>query len=83
MVLSPVIFGVLIVFCTAYMVYDFAETCVFGNIATSSVRRYPFSRSYGAILPSSLARVVWHPQVFSTYLPVSVLGTGTHLLKVV
>ena len=34
---------------------------------------YPLSLSYGAILPSSLTRVISIALVFSTYLPVSVL----------
>ncbi len=42
----------------------------------ASLRR-PFSRSYGAILPSSLTRVLPFALVFSTRLPVSVCGTGT------
>ncbi|KAJ1681954.1 hypothetical protein LUZ63_022825 [Rhynchospora breviuscula] len=46
--------------------YDFAETCVFvkqspGLVTATSFRRHPFSRSYGAILPSSLERVVSRP----------------------
>ncbi|KAI5422359.1 hypothetical protein KIW84_045709 [Lathyrus oleraceus] len=47
--------------------YDFAETCVFGKqspglvTATPFVRRHSFSRSYGAILPSSLERVILCP----------------------
>src|SRR4051794_41831454 len=43
-------------------------------------RGFPFSRSYGDILPSSLTRD--HPitLVFSTRLPVSVCGTVTLLL---
>src|SRR6056297_125366 len=36
---------------------------------------YPFSLTYGAILPSSLTRVDSYPLVFSTCLPVSVCGT--------
>jgi len=36
-----------------------------------------FSRSYGAILPSSLTVVLSIALVFSTCLPVSVWGTGT------
>ena len=40
----------------------------------------PFSRSYGAILPSSLTRVLPRAFVFSTRPPVSVFGTGTLLL---
>jgi hypothetical protein len=35
--------------------------------------RRPLSRSYGAILPSSLTKVLPIALVFSTYLPVSVL----------
>ncbi len=38
---------------------------------------HPFSRSYGVNLPSSLTRVLSIALVFSTYLPVSVCGTGT------
>jgi hypothetical protein len=38
-----------------------------------------FSRSYGAILPSSLTRVLPIPLVFSTRLPVSVCGTGARI----
>ena len=60
----------------------FAETCVFGK---QSVEPFhcdpvlpgrPFSRSYGTILPSSLTRVLSFALVSSTYLPVSVSGTG-------
>src|SRR5205807_771118 len=38
---------------------------------------HPFSRSYGANLPSSLTRGHSIALVSSTYLPVSVCGTGT------
>jgi hypothetical protein len=38
---------------------------------------YPFSRSYGVNLPSSLTRVLSIALVSSTHLPVSVCGTGT------
>ena len=41
---------------------------------------HPFSRSYGVILPSSLARVFSRALGFSPRLPVSVCGTGTSLL---
>ena len=41
------------------------------------LRRYPFSRSYGVILPSSLTRVLPSVFVFSTYPPASDCGTGT------
>src|SRR3954447_8451505 len=46
----------------------------------SHPKRFPFSRSYGDILPSSLTRD--HPitLVYSTRLPVSVCGTVTLLL---
>jgi hypothetical protein len=40
----------------------------------------PFSRTYGAILPSSLTRVISLTLVFSTCPPVSVVGTGTRNL---
>ena len=38
-------------------------------------KRHPFSRSYGASLPSSLTRVLSRAWVSSTRLPVSVCGT--------
>jgi hypothetical protein len=38
---------------------------------------HPFSRSYGVNLPSSLTGVLSIALVSSTYLPVSVCGTGT------
>src|SRR3972149_806451 len=40
----------------------------------------PLSRSYGAILPSSLTRVVSIALGFSPRPPVSVWGTGTYAL---
>ena len=40
----------------------------------------PFSRSYGASLPSSLTEVLSSTLVYSTSPPVSVCGTGTHAL---
>ena len=43
------------------------------------MRWRPFSRSYGAILPSSLTKVLPLALVFSTHLPVSVCGTGSAL----
>ncbi len=39
--------------------------------------RHPFSRSYGAVLPSSLTIVLPIALVFSTHPPVSVCGTGS------
>ena len=65
----------------------FAETCVFDkqsaepfhcNLTTTA--RRSFSRSYGSILPSSLAEVLPFAFVFSTRLPVSVCGTDGMLL---
>ncbi len=68
--------------------FDFAETCVFGKQSLGPFhcghlrlvpRRdvtllwRPFSRSYGAILPSSFSRVLPIALVFSTCPPVSVL----------
>ena len=38
---------------------------------------FPFSRSYGVILPSSLTRILPFVLEFSSRLPVSVCGTGT------
>ena len=58
---------------------DFAETYVFDKqllgplYCDLSLKRYPFSRSYGVILPSSLERVISRPLVYSTYPPVSVM----------
>ena len=43
-------------------------------------QRHPFSRSYGAILQSSLARVSLYALDFSSCPPVSVYGTGTYIL---
>ena len=39
---------------------------------------HPFSRSYGAILPSSLTMLLPPALGFSPHLPVSVYGTGTY-----
>ena len=46
-------------------------------------RNHPFSRSYGAILPSSLARVLSRALAFSACLPVSDFGTVSewHLVR--
>ena len=38
--------------------------------------RFPFSLSYGVILPSSLTKVLPRVLGFSPFLPVSVYGTG-------
>jgi hypothetical protein len=68
----------------------FAETCVFakqslgpfhcGPLVLFTLPGHPFSRSYGVILPSSLARVFPRVLGFSPRLPVSVCGTGTYFL---
>jgi len=74
--------------------FDLAETCVFGKQSLGPVfcghsmlqlynlhiKWLPFSRSYGDILPSSLTIVLPLIFGFSPCLPVSVCGTGTHLL---
>ena len=58
-----------------------AETCAFGKQSAEPLHcdpllhGCPFSRSYGAILPSSLTKVLSFTVVFSTHLPVSVYGT--------
>ena len=46
-----------------------------GLFTAPTLRWDPFSRSYGVILPSSLARVNSIALVSSTHLPVSVCGT--------
>ena len=46
--------------------------------ATPIVRRHPVSRSYGAILPSSLTMLLPSALGFSPHPPVSVYGTGTY-----
>ena len=40
------------------------------------LRGYPFSRSYGVMLPNSLTKVLPFALVYSTHLPVSDCGTG-------
>jgi hypothetical protein len=47
-----------------------------GLVTAARSRGRPFSRSYGANLPSSLTRVLPSPLVSSTRPPVSVCGTG-------
>ena len=67
--------------------FDFAETCVFdkqlpGPIHCGSCcHEHPFSRSYGVILPSSLTTLLPLALEFSSYLPVSVCGTGTLYIR--
>ena len=48
-----------------------------GHFSAACSRRHPFSRSYGAILPSSLTMLLPPALGFSPHLPVSVCGTGT------
>ena len=67
--------------------FAFAETCVFAKQSPgpfhcgfdrplqAAAAKRPFSRSYGAMLPSSLTRVLPITLVFSTRLPVSDCGT--------
>jgi hypothetical protein len=70
--------------------FAFAETCVFAKQSPGPFHcgfdrahckqraaKRPFSRSYGAMLPSSLTRVLPIALVFSTRLPVSDCGTDT------
>ena len=69
--------------------FAFAETCVFAKQSPgpfhcgfdrplqAAVAKRPLSRSYGAMLPSSLTRVLPIALVFSTRLPVSDCGTDT------
>ena len=47
--------------------------------ASPSLMRHPFSRSYGAILPSSLTWFISRTLGFSPRLPVSVYGTDTYM----
>src|SRR5699024_1690215 len=61
----------------------FAETYVFDKQSLGpvhcgfSLKKHPFSRSYGVILPSSLTRVLPLTFGYSPCLPVLVSGTGT------
>ena len=62
----------------------FAECCVFAKQSDGPFHcardksRDPFSRSYGANLPSSLTGFHSCALVYSTYPPVSVYGTGAY-----
>ena len=63
--------------------FDLAETCVFDKQLPGPIHcglacaRHPFSRSYGVNLPSSLTTLLPLALEFSSYLPVSVCGTGS------
>ena len=67
--------------------FVFAKPCVFVKqspppfLCDPYCYGYPFSRSYGVNLPSSLATDHSSALVFSTQLPVSVCGTGNSHLK--
>lgn len=64
--------------------FDLAESCVFDKQSPGPFHcgphccGRPFSRSYGPILPSSLAMNLSSTLEFSSQLPVSVYGTGCH-----
>ena len=51
-----------------------------GQFTAAILGWHPFSRSYGVILPSSLTMVLPRVLEFSSYLPVSVCGTGAFIL---
>ena len=61
---------------------NLAERCAFVKQSQSSIYcrppcgGHPFSRSYGAILPSSLERFLSRALEYSSHPPVSVYGTG-------
>ena len=65
--------------------FDLAETCVFVKqllgplLCDLLLHRYPFSRSYGVNLPSSLTMLLPLVLGSSPHLPVSVCGTGTDI----
>ena len=62
--------------------FDLAETCVFAKqspgpiLCGSDCSEHPFSLSYGVNLPSSLTTILPLALESSSYLPVSVCGTG-------
>ena len=60
--------------------FDLAETCVFAKQSPGPILcgsfEHPFSLSYGVNLPSSLTTLLPLALEFSSYLPVSVCGTG-------
>ena len=63
--------------------FDFAETCVFDKQLPGPIHcgsycyEHPLSLSYGVNLPSSLTTLLPLALESSSYLPVSVCGTGT------
>ena len=48
-----------------------------GQFSAAYIRRHPFSRSYGVILPNSLTMLLPSALGFSPHPPVSVYGTGS------
>ena len=68
-----------------YVIFRFSRDLCFsvnsclGLFTATLFRGRPFSRSYGAILPSSLTTLLPLALGFSPHLPVSVCGTGTSL----
>ena len=67
--------------------FDLAQTCVFakqlpGPLLCDCISAAPFSRSYGDILPSSLTTLLPLALESSSFLPVSVCGTGNLLFLV-
>ena len=65
--------------------FEFAETCVFAKQLPGPIHcgspggEHSLSRSYGVNLPSSLTTLLPLALESSSYLPVSVCGTGTYL----
>ena len=65
--------------------FDLAETCVFAKQLPGPIHcgspggEHSLSRSYGVNLPSSLTTLLPLALESSSYLPVSVCGTGTYL----
>ncbi len=62
--------------------FDLAQTCVLvnsclGRFSAAALLQHPFSRSYGVNLPSSLTTLLPLALESSSYLPVSVCGSGT------
>ena len=63
--------------------FDLAQTCVFDKqllgpiLCGSCFQEHPFFRSYGVNLPSSLTTLLPLALESSSYLPVSVCGTGS------
>lgn len=66
---------------------EFAESCVFDKqslepiLCGSPCGEHPLYRRYGVILPSSFTRVLPNAFGFSPRMPVSVCGTGRHVVS--